>query len=182
MGDFSKLANRIKELRQSLRMTQREFAKKAGCTAATLSAYENGSKSPSLEIVKGIAEAFNVSIDWLCGLSDEEKDKDSIKTYADLIKLLLKIQNLDLVTDKFVLQTVGVRDSFTGDYDYKHGLFTDSEKMHHIIHDINKMQAVLNDGTISEEIFNTWLDGFLEKHDTPLITWDSISEKENEGC
>ena len=65
MGDFSVLAVRIKELRTSMKMTQKEFSAFVGCTAATLSAYENGSKSPSLEIIKGVAEKCHVSIDWL---------------------------------------------------------------------------------------------------------------------
>lgn len=64
MGDFSVLAVRIKELRKIMKMTQKEFSAFVGCTAATLSAYENGSKSPSLEIIKGIAEKCHISIDW----------------------------------------------------------------------------------------------------------------------
>ncbi len=51
MGDFSVLAVRIKELRKSVTMTQKEFSAFVGCTAATLSAYENGSKSPDRESV-----------------------------------------------------------------------------------------------------------------------------------
>lgn len=93
MGDFSTLAQRIKSLRISLKLTQREFAKKAGCTAATLSAYENGSKSPSLEIVKGIAEAFNVSIDWLCGLSDKKDLEHQFQTYEDIVSVLFDIDD-----------------------------------------------------------------------------------------
>lgn len=91
MGDFTILAYRIKNLRQTLGMTQRDFAKEAGCTAATLSAYENGSKSPSLEIIKGIAETFGVSIDWLCGLSDRTTGTVEPKTYSDIIFLLSEI-------------------------------------------------------------------------------------------
>ncbi len=93
MGDFTVLAIRIKELRSSMNMTQREFSTFVGCTAATLSAYENGSKSPSLEIIKGIAEKCNVSIDWLCGLSNKMKNDDTPQTYADVIDLLVKAED-----------------------------------------------------------------------------------------
>lgn len=100
MGDFSTLAQRIKSLRLSLKLTQREFAKKAGCTAATLSAYENGSKSPSLEIVKGIAEAFNISIDWLCGLSEKKDLKHPFQTYGDIVSVLFDIDDYtDMILD-----------------------------------------------------------------------------------
>ena len=90
MGDFSVLAVRIKELRKIMKMTQKEFSAFVGCTAATLSAYENGSKSPSLEIIKGIAEKCHISIDWLCGLSDKMKNSNEPETYADIIDLLVR--------------------------------------------------------------------------------------------
>ena len=91
MGDFSMLANRLKELRTSLGKTQKEFSKIVGCTAATLSAYENGSKSPSLEIVKNIAQKTDVSIDWLCGLSEIKGINDNFKTCADVANALFKM-------------------------------------------------------------------------------------------
>lgn len=91
MGDFSILANRLKELRTSLGKTQKEFSKIVGCTAATLSAYENGSKSPSLEIVRNIAQKTDVSIDWLCGLSEIKGINDGFKTCADIVNILFKI-------------------------------------------------------------------------------------------
>lgn len=91
MGDFHELAIRIKALRSTLNLTQRQFAEKVGCTAATLSAYENGSKSPSLEIVKNIAVKCNVSIDWLVGLIDHDTNQSEIETYSDIIEMLFKI-------------------------------------------------------------------------------------------
>ena len=59
-----------------------------GISSATLSAYETGVKNPSLAVLKNIAETCNVSIDWLCGLSDKESFSDNIKTYSDIIKII----------------------------------------------------------------------------------------------
>ena len=86
MGDFHVLSVRIKQLRKEIGLTQRKFSKMVGCTAATLSAYENGSKSPSLEIIKRIAENCNVSIDWLIGLSNKKETEPEIETYSDIFK------------------------------------------------------------------------------------------------
>ena len=63
-----------------------------GNTLLTLSAYENGSKSPSLEIINGIAEKCNVSIDWLCGLSDRKTSSNIPQTLADIFEMLFLIQ------------------------------------------------------------------------------------------
>ncbi len=104
MGDFSTLAIRIKELRSSLNMTQKEFSEFIGCTSATLSAYENGAKSPSLEIIKTIAQECKVSIDWLCGLSEQKNLPETFLTYEDIARTLFKIDDNIGVT--FKLETM----------------------------------------------------------------------------
>lgn len=175
MGDFSVLAVRIKELRTSMKMTQKEFSAIVGCTPATLSAYENGSKSPSLEIIKGIAEKCNVSIDWLCGLTNEMTSEDEIKTYADLIRIFLKIQKLEFAPYNFYFKAYRNHNSFKDLTDIETGIFTRNEEMYTIIQNIQKMQSVLNDGTIDQNIYDTWLEGFLEKYNVPLPTWSSIT-------
>ena len=53
---------RLKEVRIQTGKTQKEFADMVESTAATISAYENATKNPSLEIVISIAEKCNVSI------------------------------------------------------------------------------------------------------------------------
>ena len=174
MGEFEIFANRIKQLRESLNMTQMDFSKHIGVKQQTLSGYERGLMKPPLDVVTDIAKKCNVSIDWLCGLTNKKNNDDTIETYADVIKLLLRIQKLDLVS-KFDLEIVDIRNPLTGNFNMRAGLFTDDPKINTIIQNIEKMLSVLNDGTINQDIFDTWLDGFLEKYNDPLITWDSIS-------
>lgn len=61
------LAKRIKELRQGKNLTQRQLAKMANTTATSVSAYEKGQKTPSIEVLCNIANALESSVDWLCG-------------------------------------------------------------------------------------------------------------------
>ena len=89
MGEFEILGTRLKLLRKRLKVNQTEFSKMIGISSATLSAYETGVKNPSLAVLKNIAETCNVSIDWLCGLSDKESFSDNIKTYSDIIKIIV---------------------------------------------------------------------------------------------
>lgn len=69
----SELSKRIKSLRLSAGMTQEEFGKKFGIVKSTVSLYESGKSSPNDEIKKQICDYFNVSLDYLVGLSEEEK-------------------------------------------------------------------------------------------------------------
>lgn len=65
-----KFGRKVKELRISQQMTQREFAEKVGITAASLSSYEKGQQMPSIGVAVSISTAFDVPLDWLCGLSE----------------------------------------------------------------------------------------------------------------
>lgn len=57
----------ILELRQSLNLSQDEFAKKIFVTRQAVSRWENGDTTPSVDTLKLIAEAFHVSVDHLLG-------------------------------------------------------------------------------------------------------------------
>ncbi|WMM24089.1 helix-turn-helix transcriptional regulator [Tissierella sp. MB52-C2] len=95
----SKLANRIKELRTELDLTQEEFGKIFGIVKSTVSLYESGKSTPDDEIKKAIAEYFNVSLDYLMGASNvrnpykdnkEQQLPDSFETPEEAIKFLLE--------------------------------------------------------------------------------------------
>ena len=96
---------RLKELRQELNLTQKEFADKVELSNQAICNYEKGDKNPQLDIVYKIAETFNVSIDWLCGRVEEKEvsfsgiESMEFKTYSDIIKCLLKFPNLRIKED-----------------------------------------------------------------------------------
>lgn len=171
MGDFSILAIRIKELRNSMKITQKDFSAFVGCTAATLSAYENGSKSPSLEIIKGIAEKCNVSIDWLCGLSEQKELKPEIKNYKDIALKVLELSSINMFPDEFELKTYKVdatdyESAFPGETKYyeEWGLALPGEhKFLEFISTYKELNKLYKTGRIKQEVINTWLNGALEE-------------------
>lgn len=65
------VGERIKELRKARRMTQNEFAERINVTKSTVSAYENGSRLPSYDVLIRIARLFKVSTDHLLGYSEK---------------------------------------------------------------------------------------------------------------
>lgn len=56
---------RLKELRQIKGISQQEIADYLHCTAVTYSRYENGSRSPSLDLLIKLADYFDVTLDYL---------------------------------------------------------------------------------------------------------------------
>lgn len=71
-GGFLLLAtigDRIKFLRTSAKLNQEEFGKQFGLVKSTVSLYENGKSTPDDETKIKICEKYNVSMDWLYGLT-----------------------------------------------------------------------------------------------------------------
>lgn len=166
MGDFSILAIRIKELRASMKKTQREFAKFVGCTAATLSAYENGSKSPSLEIVKNVAEKCGVSIDWLCGITDKKEHEEQPKTYADMFRIIIKLCNISIGFDNWEIFYE------KNDYcDMSHTgipfavLKTSNNVAVSFFKDWVQMYKLYTSGTIDKHLYKLWISDRIKQYE-----------------
>lgn len=65
------IGTRIKDLRNARRMTQAKFAERINVTKSTVSAYENGTRFPSYDVLIRIARLFKVSTDNLLGYSEK---------------------------------------------------------------------------------------------------------------
>ena len=65
-----KIAESLKRFRLHFGYNQAEIAEKIGTFQQTYYKYETGKNIPSAEVIKKIAVAFNVSTDYLLGLSD----------------------------------------------------------------------------------------------------------------
>ncbi len=137
MGDMELqvFSDRIKKLRLSLDMTQKKFAEEIGITASALSSYEKNLKNPSIAVAKKIAEAFHVSIDWLCGLSDKMKNGNEPETYADIIDLLVK-------TEKSIYFRVG-----------KEKIIVSDSVLQYFLEDWGKMLPLFHNGTIDDKLY-----------------------------
>lgn len=60
------IGERIKKLRKSLKLTQKEFAERAKISSASqICDFEKGLRSPSSKTIIRIAKAFNINTSWL---------------------------------------------------------------------------------------------------------------------
>ncbi len=93
------LGDRIKAYRISIKMTQMDFAARLGITGSSVSAYENGTRLPSYEVLVKIADALGVTTDELLGR------KKNDKVIIDVTDLTPRERNviqelIDLLTEK----------------------------------------------------------------------------------
>ncbi|MBR2704369.1 MAG: Fic family protein [Clostridia bacterium] len=73
------LGDRIKEYRETKKMTQNELAELLEVSTATISKYETGALEPSIESIKRLADIFNITIDELIKDEEEKFDISKIK-------------------------------------------------------------------------------------------------------
>lgn len=70
---MKKFNERLRELREDNNLKQKELAEKLLVDQRSLSFYEIGKYEPNIETIKKIALFFNVSTDYLLGLTDNPK-------------------------------------------------------------------------------------------------------------
>ncbi len=69
------LVNRVKEHRARLNVNQAELGKMAGVSRQTISLIERGDYSPSVALALKLAQIFQVPVEEIFFLEEEEGDK-----------------------------------------------------------------------------------------------------------
>lgn len=119
----------IQKLRNAKGMSQQELADAIGIGRSTLANYEQNKREASYETLKSIAKYFNVSIDYILGLTDNQFDythKDTLNEiiYKQLIKLPdIKNQHTHISNKSNLLE------------DIKNGIYEINEKSIQLIAD-----------------------------------------------
>lgn len=78
MNDVKEIGKRIREVRG--KMSQIECADKLGISRAALSYYENGSRAIDTNVLFEFCKLFNVSSDYILGLSEARATSEDMKT------------------------------------------------------------------------------------------------------
>ena len=66
------IGDRLKEIRKDHQDTQKSLADKLGFSTPTVSKWEQGSAKPDLDTLVKICHLYNVTADYLLGLSDHD--------------------------------------------------------------------------------------------------------------
>ena len=84
---MKRMGERLRLERLKRNMTMERLGDIVGVSKNTVSQYEHGHRTPSLGVVRAIADHFDVSLDYLVGLSD---DPDPRRDQRDLKQILEK--------------------------------------------------------------------------------------------
>ena len=107
------MESRIKQLRQKRGVIQEILAAELGITQQMLSKYERDVTLIKVDILKKIAEYFNVTTDYLLGVSDVKRDikgqmkvNETLDAYYDLIEVYKDLDPYDQEMIWSIIQTV----------------------------------------------------------------------------
>ncbi|ODT52741.1 MAG: transcriptional regulator [Niastella sp. SCN 39-18] len=78
---------RLGEVRKVKKMSQDELAKKLNVHGAVIGRYERDEVKPSIEVAAAIADALEVSLDYLVGNTDLLLEKNVVNKIIDIQKL-----------------------------------------------------------------------------------------------
>lgn len=157
------LPERIKELRITEGLTQKDFGESINVSTVSISSYETGIKTPSLDMILNIAQTYNISIDWLCGLSDNMTCENNITTYKDIFSLFIKIlettyeNNESFIIDNINTETTSVILTFHEDENFQRffGKWFKVFKLYH-------------DGTVDIDLYKMWIEKQLKDYDRTI--------------
>lgn len=95
------LSKRLKELRISKELTQRELGELVNVTKVSICCYENGTRVPTLDTLTKLGKVLDVDVDYLLGYDNPVKPKGKNKKVTSMaeeeiefIKGLREIESL----------------------------------------------------------------------------------------
>lgn len=107
------MESRIKQLRENRGLIQEILAFELGITQQMLSKYERDVLCIKVDVLKRIAEYFNVTTDYLLGVSEVKRDlqgqmkvNKTLDTYYDLIEIYKGLDEYDQEMVWSIMQTV----------------------------------------------------------------------------
>ncbi len=107
------MKSRIKELRKKRGLMQQRLASELGITQQMLSKYERDVTFIKVDVLKKIAKYFNVTTDYLLGVSDVKRDlqrqmimNETLDEYYDLIEVYKELDPYDQEMIWSIIQVV----------------------------------------------------------------------------
>jgi transcriptional regulator with XRE-family HTH domain len=93
------LGDNMMLLRKKKGFSQAELGKLIGTSGDVIGRYERGDISPSIDVVAKIADALEVSVDYLIGKTKMEMDSEAVRRLED-------ISSLSEENKKFILNMI----------------------------------------------------------------------------
>ena len=175
-NEMNTFSERLKMLRTNGGLTQKQLADKLQISSGSIIAYEKATKVPSIDVCVKISTFFNVSMDWLCGLTDDVKNYE-IRTNADAFRMVVALhEGAGLVCNE---------PEYSSRYERKQRMIRDwsvsfkNAHLNQVIGAWNKVKALYDSNTIDYEIYGLWIEKQLKDLSKEFAKKDDSGDDEN---
>ena len=110
----NKLSYRLKSLREEKGISQYQLADSLNLSRGLISNYEQGRREPDYNTLILIADYYEVSIDYLLGITDVKKrllDNREQNKYYEIIRDIYHLSTQSIIELKQYLKLLKIRDS-----------------------------------------------------------------------
>lgn len=186
--DFS---TRLREARLKAGISQKELGEISGVTPATISFYEKSTPEkpakPSLENASLLANALDVSLDWLCG--NDRYNQKREKTPEEILGYIVDIVNYFGADNCLLMPTT--RSWLTASGSYLERMVGEITLAGSVIHDFIKTIATFinlhHDGNIEDDMLAIGIQGAIEKYSKKGLVeyyadeiWPDVDREKND--
>lgn len=92
-------AERLRALREEKGIKRQQLADDLGITRASLEYYEKGKRKPNIEMIAKIANRFNISVDYLLGITDIRTTEKGLRYVCNYTGLSpITVRQIQLIT------------------------------------------------------------------------------------
>lgn len=168
---MKEFAEQLQAIQKQMGITQKKMAEIIGIGQNTLSAYMHDKKTPTLEIAMQISRALKVPIGQLCG--EPKVDTNRLRTYEDLLKMIIQIVNEPLESGGFSLYDDTAM-NYEGEFVSTKSLKTADKTVSTFLIDYCKMKELLESETIDVEVFNAWLEKRYRDYSKKQLLFEEI--------
>ena len=180
MNNLTILAQRLQQAMRERNFTQKKLADLVGVKPATISAYlkhttgrDGKGVNPSLAIVIDIAKKLEVSLDWLCGISEKnitKKPDDAPLWLNDYLEDLVHVIRQGKL---YVVEIHSNIENERGDTEIISNLYiqADDSVLDGFLKEYKKLYDLGHSGTLDESFVETYTQALIDKHKSYLFEW-----------
>lgn len=84
-GELNMYGERLKSLRKSKRLSMEELGKRIGLAKSSYAGYETETRVPPIDKLKKLSSLYDVSVDYILGLTDDPDPKKDIKNMREFL-------------------------------------------------------------------------------------------------
>ena len=161
--DLNQIKKRLKETFGD--DTQVEIGRRINSSQANVSKMLSGSQEPTMETVFHIAKEYDVSVDWLLGLSDVKKRTTTLRTYGDVLKAFVSLGETGIIWP-YPNNIISV-DRSNPEMPEVTTFGVNDEIIRSLLYEWKRMVQS------PEDIYDMWLEKRIEEYsEIPYIPWD----------